>query len=99
MAHYAGKPFIVLTRNISATVLGTKFNINAFPEEKNITVSLVEGKLKVAKTEIESKQKRVILTPKEQINSNSSNQEMNVSNFIGSSSKLSDLREIKLNVE
>ena len=28
-------------------MLGTKFNISAFPEDNNITVSLVEGKVKV----------------------------------------------------
>ena len=40
-------PFVVKTGNICTTVLGTKFNVNAFPGENVVKVSLVEGKVKV----------------------------------------------------
>jgi transmembrane sensor len=41
------RPFIVRTKNITTTVLGTSFNINAYSDEKN-TVSIATGKVKVS---------------------------------------------------
>jgi transmembrane sensor len=41
------KPFIIHTGKIKTTVLGTAFNIKAWPGEKNITVSVTRGKVKV----------------------------------------------------
>ncbi|MEQ6120623.1 FecR domain-containing protein [Reichenbachiella sp. MALMAid0571] len=43
----ADAPFIVRTGNISTTVLGTSFNINAYPEKDQVQVAVVEGKVKV----------------------------------------------------
>ncbi|MDO8927982.1 MAG: DUF4974 domain-containing protein, partial [Bacteroidota bacterium] len=40
-------PFIVSTANLDVQVLGTKFNVAAFPEEKVTEVVLQEGKVKV----------------------------------------------------
>lgn len=36
-------PFIILTDNITTKVFGTSFNITAFPNEEDITVTLLEG--------------------------------------------------------
>jgi len=44
-------PFIVHSENLSTKVLGTKFNVSAFPEEKNISISLIEGSVKVSREE------------------------------------------------
>ena len=41
------KPFIVTTSDIRIKALGTTFNIKAYPEEKTIETTLVEGKLEV----------------------------------------------------
>jgi transmembrane sensor len=41
------KPFIVRTGDIITTVLGTSFNVNAFPEMRNIQVAVMTGKVKV----------------------------------------------------
>ncbi|HTE28605.1 FecR family protein [Flavitalea sp.] len=46
--HNPSKPFIVHTGELATTVLGTAFNIKAFPTDQNITVSVVRGKVKVA---------------------------------------------------
>lgn len=43
----ASKPFIIISGDISTTVLGTTFNIRAFPEENNIKVAVVSGKVAV----------------------------------------------------
>jgi transmembrane sensor len=46
--HEDGKPFIVHTGKISTTVLGTAFNIKAYPEQNDITVTVARGKVKVS---------------------------------------------------
>lgn len=60
------RPFIVHSENLSTTVLGTKFNVSAFPEEKTISVSLVEGKVKVVKNEKGKNDEMAVLEPKQQ---------------------------------
>lgn len=44
-------PFIVLTDRTSIKVLGTAFNINAYAEEQNTTVTVEEGKVQFASKE------------------------------------------------
>jgi transmembrane sensor len=49
--HDSAKPFIVTTGDITTTVLGTAFNIKAFPEDQHVTVTVTRGKVKVSSTE------------------------------------------------
>jgi len=42
-------PFIIYTGDVSTTVLGTAFNIKAYPGEKNVTVSVSRGIVKVSR--------------------------------------------------
>ena len=42
-------PFIIHTGNVSTTVLGTAFNIKAYPGQKNITISVSRGKVKITR--------------------------------------------------
>ncbi|MEN7547670.1 FecR domain-containing protein [Rapidithrix thailandica] len=42
------RPFVVKSKYLQAKVLGTAFNFKAFPEEKQVRVALVEGKLQVS---------------------------------------------------
>ncbi len=44
------RPFIIQTANISTTVLGTSFNINAYPKSNLVEVAVVTGKVKVEST-------------------------------------------------
>ncbi|MBO9571484.1 MAG: FecR family protein [Chitinophagaceae bacterium] len=44
------KPFIVKTSKENITVLGTEFNVNAYPDEEVIKTSLVEGSVKINAT-------------------------------------------------
>ena len=55
-------PFIVETGKQRIEVLGTRFNVNAYDDEKGITTTLVEGKVKVT-TENET----VILKPNQEL--------------------------------
>lgn len=58
----ASKEFIVRTKEVAAVVLGTSFNINAYPEQKRQTTTLASGKLKVICSE-----KEYILQPGNQL--------------------------------
>lgn len=42
------KPFIVQTQQLSVTVLGTKFNVKAYPADERIITSLTSGKVEVS---------------------------------------------------
>lgn len=65
--HDTSRPFIVHSGQISTTVLGTTFNVSAFPSEKNIIVSLIEGSVKVSKESPEAVEGIALLQPKQQL--------------------------------
>jgi ferric-dicitrate binding protein FerR (iron transport regulator) len=81
VTHDAHKPFVVHTANISTTDLGTKFNINAFPDEENIIISLEEGKVKVSTSETGAKKEDVVLAPTQQLIYNKEKETNNVEQF------------------
>jgi len=72
VAHNAAKPFIIHSGHIKTTVLGTAFNIKAWPTEKEITVTVTRGKVKV---ENESGILGII-TPDQQISFNTQNKQL-----------------------
>lgn len=47
VAHNEDIPFIVKTDGVKVEVLGTKFNVSAYPDEPNITTTLESGKVKL----------------------------------------------------
>lgn len=62
------KPFIVRAGQIAAIVVGTSFNINSFPEQDEISVSLVSGKVSVfPKSDFQDNAGEVILTEGEKV--------------------------------
>jgi len=65
--HRNDQPFVVHTGDLSTTVLGTKFNVSAYPDSKTIAVSLLEGKVKVSRNEEGRIDKAVVIVPKEQL--------------------------------
>jgi len=42
------RPFVVNSESLDITVLGTKFNVSSYPENRNINTVLVEGSVKLA---------------------------------------------------
>lgn len=50
VAHNTKQSFVVRTGKLDIEALGTEFNVLAYPEEKNIETTLVNGKVKVRKT-------------------------------------------------
>lgn len=62
--HQARAPFIVHTKKLSVTALGTSFDVSAFNNDPDISVSLKEGKVLV-KAKVRNKTEDVILAPGE----------------------------------
>jgi ferric-dicitrate binding protein FerR (iron transport regulator) len=61
------RPFVVYSQNINTTVLGTSFNVQAFPDENEIMVSLVEGNVKISRTNKNVTEDIVLLNPDQQL--------------------------------
>ncbi len=59
------KPFIVIADNVQTKVLGTSFNVKAFPDRQTIEVALVEGKVNVGLQQDTFVQSLDTLTPGE----------------------------------
>ncbi|TDQ09450.1 FecR family protein [Pedobacter metabolipauper] len=53
------RPFIIQSGNLKTTVLGTSFNINAYPDLSEIKIAVATGKVKVAHT-TENKQELML---------------------------------------
>ena len=64
--HNPQKPFVVHSGELSTKVLGTKFNVSAFPVDNNIKVSLVEGKVVVSGEKFFNNSHEVQLSPHQQ---------------------------------
>lgn len=57
------RPFIVTTDNIETRVLGTAFNVESYPDETEIRVSLVQGKVVV--NDLKKPEAAITLSPDE----------------------------------
>jgi transmembrane sensor len=71
VAHDITKPFFVTKGNLQVQVLGTHFNINAYDDEDDIKVTLLEGSVKVLRSEVphsvrNDNDKGVVIKPGEQ---------------------------------
>jgi ferric-dicitrate binding protein FerR (iron transport regulator) len=70
------KPFIVQTKHIDVQVLGTKFNVQAYPDMSSTTATLVEGSVKVNETS--NTTKSYILKPDEQLTYSNKNHSISI---------------------
>lgn len=65
VAHDKKRPFIVRTKNIDVKVLGTVFNVRAYPAERNTQATLLSGSIEMhLKTQ---KDRVILLKPNEKI--------------------------------
>lgn len=62
--------FIVRKDDVSVTVLGTHFNVNAYKDEDALRVTLLEGSVRVAQQTANSNQRTATLKPGEQVSAN-----------------------------
>ena len=65
VAKNAGAPLIIHVRNVDIRVLGTAFNVKAYPKDKNVETSLITGKVEVSLRKYP--QRPVLLKPNEKI--------------------------------
>jgi transmembrane sensor len=72
-------PFVIHIGDISVTVLGTAFNIKAYPGQKNITVAVSRGKVKVTRKD----GWEVTLVKDQQVKLNENSQETTGKNITG----------------
>jgi ferric-dicitrate binding protein FerR (iron transport regulator) len=72
-------PFVVTSKQIQTTVLGTSFLVKSYPYEPQSTVSLLSGKVRVS--ENSGKASAITLTPGEQAQWNETSQEMSRQSF------------------
>jgi len=56
-------PFIVHANQVEVEVLGTKFNVSAYPENPTVNSTLIEGSIQMA--EVENKSNSVLIVPNE----------------------------------
>ncbi len=68
IAHDPAKPFHVMINGLDITVIGTRFNVNAYQDESAIKTTLVEGKIMM-----DNGSDKVILQPGQQAQLNGSN--------------------------
>lgn len=61
VAKDAKHPFRVMVNDMEVEVLGTHFNVNAYPEQKGVTTTLAEGKVRVR-----DRGREVVLEPGQQ---------------------------------
>jgi len=69
-------PFFVKTKDLQLQVLGTKFNFRDYPEDHEVVVSLLEGKVEL--NNLLKKEKEAILAPDERAILNKTNGRMTV---------------------
>lgn len=56
IAKNASMPFVVKKGSVEVTVLGTDFNVNAYDDESNLKVTLVEGLVRVSQVSTDNRQ-------------------------------------------
>jgi ferric-dicitrate binding protein FerR (iron transport regulator) len=59
------RPFIIKTKDIKVKVLGTSFNVKAYPEDETVETFVESGKVEVELTNVSVQQKKIFLTRNE----------------------------------
>lgn len=76
VAHIPDQPFIVKTASLRTKVLGTHFNISAYPDDRKQEISLYEGSIELS--EAQSSKKSLRVNPGEKVCYTDSSNEFNV---------------------
>ena len=78
--HNEQLPFVVKTNDLEVEVLGTQFNLSAYPSDNIIETVLVEGKVRVKETGFQLLKKDYILLPNQRAAYNRENAETKIEN-------------------
>jgi transmembrane sensor len=65
VAHNEAKPFIIHSGRVNVRVLGTAFNVKAYPDQKNVETSLIRGSVEV--TVNDEPEKKYLLKPNQKL--------------------------------
>ena len=76
VAHNPDRPFIVKTPTLRTKVLGTHFNISAYPNDEKQEISLYEGSIELSG--LQSSRKKLAVNPGEKVFYTQSNEEFKV---------------------
>lgn len=76
VAHDASHPFVVRVGDLRIKVLGTKFNVEAYPDSETITTTLIEGSVEV---ESQLSHRSVRMVPNQQLAYDTRSGEMQLS--------------------
>jgi ferric-dicitrate binding protein FerR (iron transport regulator) len=85
VAQNAVHPFIVVTGGLRTKVLGTSFNIQAYPSQRDFGVTVVSGKVAVSEIHTPatlSKENPVTLSPRQQAVFNNTTRAINVKDHV-----------------
>ena len=67
VAKDASRPFLVKTSHINVVALGTSFNVKAYPGEKTIETTLIEGSVLVEEIIAGQSPEKMVLTPNQKL--------------------------------
>jgi ferric-dicitrate binding protein FerR (iron transport regulator) len=89
----AQHPFFVKTKEITIKVLGTKFNVKSYADEKTIQTTLVTGSIEIYsnKSEITEKTRLLVLQPNQQATFEKTTEEISVTRQKENSDKISPI--------
>lgn len=76
VAHNASQPFIVKSNKQDIKVLGTAFNVSAYPDEEHTVTTLVSGSIKALFSNEQNQMMHKTLTPEQQLVINNQNRTM-----------------------
>jgi transmembrane sensor len=79
VAHEANRPMIVQRGDVDIRVLGTSFNVQAYEQDQNGSVALLEGKVRVSKGSDGKSAMEQILLPGQQVKWNRNRNQMDLS--------------------
>jgi transmembrane sensor len=99
----AQHPFFVKTKEITIKVLGTKFNVKSYADEKTIQTTLVTGSIEIYsnKSEITEKTRLLLLQPNQQATFEKTTEEFSVTRQKENSDNVSPIpsKQLKLRSE
>ncbi|MBX2840306.1 MAG: FecR domain-containing protein [Flammeovirgaceae bacterium] len=75
------RPFTIYTGNIATKVLGTSFNIKAYPQDERIQVAVASGKVSVAKETGHQQENPIYLKPNQKVDYNKEYNSLKVGDF------------------
>lgn len=85
VAHNARKPFKVMIKNEDVTVLGTTFNVEAYPDESLSKVTLLTGSIALNTYYNKQQSKHIVLKPNQKATTDKQNGNVSVININDSS--------------